>query len=42
MADLKVENFAFANKVSNNEAKRRMGKKSAIKKQGAPAAPKEK
>lgn len=40
MADQKVELYAHVHKVSNNEAKRRLGKKSVIKKQNM--APKEK
>lgn len=32
MADPKVELYAYTHKVSNNEAKRRLGRKSAIKK----------
>lgn len=35
MADAKVEAYAYAHKLSNNEAKRRMGRKSAIKKHTA-------
>lgn len=40
MADPQVELYAYQHKLSNNEAKRRLGKKSAIKKHVA--APKEK
>jgi hypothetical protein len=37
MADPKVELYAHQHKLSNNEAKRRMGRKSAIKKHTAAA-----
>lgn len=39
MAAQNVEQYAHAHKLSNNEAKRRMGRKSAVKRHVAVAPP---